>query len=174
MEGCSVDDPRASQVAVASIAAESPEGLASSVHDSISSTLEFMLIVGRLKANKRTGWVLRGVPGPESIADHMYRMAILSFLLPENTGLRRDHCIKLSLVHDLAESLVGDITPLCGVSKAEKHRREEDAMLRLRSLLLAQHSSVAEEMYQLYVRDCDGCVLGLNSGGWKDGGLGNE
>lgn len=144
-----MDDPRASQVAVASIAAESSEGLTSSVHDSISSTLEFMLIVGRLKANKRTGWVLRGVPGPESIADHMYRMAILSFLLPENTGLRRDHCIKLSLVHDLAESLVGDITPLCGVSKAEKHRREEDAMLRLRSLLLAHHSSVAEEMYQL-------------------------
>ncbi len=30
----------------------------------------------------------------------------------------------MALVHDLAECLVGDITPYCGVSKEEKHRRE--------------------------------------------------
>ena len=33
-------------------------------------------------------------------------------------------CIKMALVHDLAECTVGDITPHCGVSKEEKHRRE--------------------------------------------------
>lgn len=31
----------------------------------------------------------------------------------------------MSLVHDLAESLVGDITPNSGVSKEEKYRREQ-------------------------------------------------
>ena len=30
---------------------------------------------------KRTGWVRREVSGPESIADHMYRMAMMAFLL---------------------------------------------------------------------------------------------
>ena len=30
----------------------------------------------------------------------------------------------MALVHDLAESLVGDLTPQDGVSKAEKYRRE--------------------------------------------------
>lgn len=30
----------------------------------------------------------------------------------------------MALVHDLAESIVGDITPLCGVSKEEKIQRE--------------------------------------------------
>ena len=30
----------------------------------------------------------------------------------------------MALVHDLAESLVGDITPHDGVSKEEKYRRE--------------------------------------------------
>lgn len=34
-------------------------------------------------------------------------------------------CMKLSLVHDMAECIVGDITPSDNVSKAEKHRREE-------------------------------------------------
>lgn len=33
-----------------------------------------------------------------------------------------------ALVHDLAESIVGDITPYCGVSKEEKQRREMEAM----------------------------------------------
>ena len=34
-------------------------------------------------------------------------------------------CIKLSLVHDLAESIVGDIAPADGVDKEEKYRREK-------------------------------------------------
>lgn len=33
-------------------------------------------------------------------------------------------CIRMALVHDLAESIVGDITPDDGVSKEEKYRRE--------------------------------------------------
>ena len=31
----------------------------------------------------------------------------------------------MALVHDLAESIVGDLTPSCGVSKEEKRKREE-------------------------------------------------
>lgn len=38
------------------------------------------------------------------------------------------HCTKMALVHDMAESLVGDITPVEGVSKAEKSRREGTTM----------------------------------------------
>lgn len=36
-----------------------------------------------------------------------------------------DRCIKLALVHDMAECIVGDIAPADNISKAEKHRREE-------------------------------------------------
>ena len=31
----------------------------------------------------------------------------------------------MCLVHDMAESIVGDITPHCGVSVEDKHRQEE-------------------------------------------------
>lgn len=34
-------------------------------------------------------------------------------------------CLKMALVHDLAECIVGDITPHCGVSKEEKHQKEK-------------------------------------------------
>ena len=34
-------------------------------------------------------------------------------------------CVKVALVHDMCEAIVGDITPHCGVSVEEKHRREK-------------------------------------------------
>lgn len=34
-------------------------------------------------------------------------------------------CIKLSLVHDMAESIVGDLTPADRIDKSEKRLREE-------------------------------------------------
>ena len=33
---------------------------------------------------KRTGWLLRGINDCESIADHMYRMAIMFLVMPES------------------------------------------------------------------------------------------
>lgn len=53
----------------------------------------------------------------------MYRMGLLAFLI-ENPEIDKLRCMQIGLVHDLAESLVGDITPFCGVSKEEKHRLE--------------------------------------------------
>lgn len=41
----------------------------------------------------------------------------------------------LALVHDLAESIVGDITPYCGVSKEDKKQREMDAMREIAELI---------------------------------------
>lgn len=37
-------------------------------------------------------------------------------------------CCRMALVHDMAEALVGDITPVDGVSKVEKSRRESETM----------------------------------------------
>ena len=41
----------------------------------------------------------------------------------------------ISLVHDMAEALIGDITPQCGVSKQEKHLKELDAMEKIAAML---------------------------------------
>ncbi|XP_063993826.1 5'-deoxynucleotidase HDDC2 isoform X2 [Diachasmimorpha longicaudata] len=43
--------------------------------------------------------------------------------------------MEMALVHDLAEAIVGDITPHCGVPVAEKHRREDEAMVEISKLL---------------------------------------
>ena len=46
-------------------------------------------------------------------------------------------CLKMCLVHDMAESIVGDLTPHCGVSVEDKHRQEEEAMETLIKLVPA-------------------------------------
>lgn len=43
--------------------------------------------------------------------------------------------MQMALVHDLAECIVGDITPHCGVSAEDKHQREDKAMEEICELL---------------------------------------
>ncbi|PKS07391.1 hypothetical protein jhhlp_005993 [Lomentospora prolificans] len=91
-----------------------------------SSPLPFFHLLERLKTTQREGWRRFGISSCESIADHMYRMSILTFMTPPALAARIDvnRCMKMCLIHDMAESLVGDITPVDGVPKTEKNRRE--------------------------------------------------
>jgi putative hydrolases of HD superfamily len=128
------------------VAVPSATATPSATNDS-ASLLDFMLLVGRLKTTKRTGWVLRNVALPESIADHMYRMSLLALVISD--AGERDHAVKLALAHDLAEAIVGDLTPVCGVSKEEKFRREESAMVDIRDGCLRGNPAGAE-LYALW------------------------
>ncbi|CEH16519.1 Predicted hydrolases of HD superfamily [Ceraceosorus bombacis] len=92
-----------------------------------SKVLGFMHRLERLKINKRTGWYHHRISRPESIADHMYRMAVLAMLNPAQ-DVDVGKCVQLALVHDMAEAEVGDLTPLDGVDKDEKTKREAQAM----------------------------------------------
>jgi putative hydrolase of HD superfamily len=60
----------------------------------------------------------------------MYRMAIMTMLASPALASRIDisRCVQMALIHDMAESLVGDITPRDGILKPEKSRREEETM----------------------------------------------
>lgn len=118
----------------------------------VNYVLAFIQIVALLKVNKRTGWLDRGIPSKncESISDHMYRMSIISLILP-NAELDISKCVKISIIHDIAESLVGDITPFGGVSKEEKHRREYLTIKYLSSLVKPYNPVAAEEILELWL-----------------------
>jgi putative hydrolases of HD superfamily len=57
-------------------------------------------------------------------------MAMITFAAPPTIKSKLDmaKCMKMCLIHDMAESLVGDITPVDGVVKSEKSRREATTM----------------------------------------------
>jgi len=103
---------------------------------STDALLRFLHLAGKLKSTPRAGWALRGISRPESVADHSHRVALLALVLAPRAEPRLDvtRCVALGLVHDLAEALVGDITPYDGVDAGEKRRREEDAMRQLAGL----------------------------------------
>ncbi|KAI9742921.1 MAG: hypothetical protein M1818_003650 [Claussenomyces sp. TS43310] len=95
-----------------------------------TSPVPFFHVLERLKTTKREGWRRFGIDRGESISDHMYRMSLITMLAPPSLAARINipHCTKMALVHDMAEALVGDITPKDGVAKAEKSRRESTTM----------------------------------------------
>jgi len=88
-----------------------PSGPAPLDPAALKALVRFLQTVGRLKSLRRQGWVDRGVAAAESVADHVFRLAVMAWVLGRARGLEPDRLVRLALVHDLAESLVGDLTP---------------------------------------------------------------
>lgn len=151
------------------------EGEEEETEEGWAKVLQFMHTVERLKTNKRTGWMHHRVPRPESIADHMYRMAMLSLLCPAESDVDLGKCVQLAIVHDLAEAEVGDLTPLDGVDKQEKMRREKEAIqyfvhdllgssaAGLRIEALWEEYEARETKESKLVKDLDRFELGLQA-----------
>ena len=70
--------------------------------------------IGNLKRTPRNGWIDRGIPVDEveSVADHSFRVAALAWIASaQEPGLDRDRVVKLALLHDMAEAVIGDLPP---------------------------------------------------------------
>lgn len=116
-----------------------------------SYMLSFMKVLEQLKVQKRTGWLDYGLTKCESISDHMYRMGIISMLI-KNKEVNKDQCVKIALIHDMAESLVGDITPVDPIGKEEKHRREWETIKYISEKLIKPfNEEAAEEIKSLWL-----------------------
>ena len=84
-------------------------------------------------------------------------MSILTMLAPPaiSSKINIPRCTKMALIHDMAESLVGDLTPVDGVPKEEKNRREAATMDYICDTLLGKvHGGLAgkdiREIWQEY------------------------
>ncbi len=86
----------------------------------------------RLKHLPRTGWLVRGIAAPETVAAHSWQMALVALQLSVEYAGDYDFnkVIKLCLCHDLAESIIGDITP-CEAAYETKAEKEAAAMVQL-------------------------------------------
>lgn len=113
-----------------------------------AKAIDFLTLLHNLKSTKRTGWVKRGVHQPESIADHMYRMSMMGLICGADAETTT-RCIKLAIVHDVAEAIVGDITPHDGVSDEEKFSLEAAAIQKMRDTL-GSDVLAGEEIEQLW------------------------
>ncbi|CAG5138837.1 uncharacterized protein ALTATR162_LOCUS449 [Alternaria atra] len=114
----------------------------------------FLELIEALKTTPRRGWVLRGVPDPESVSDHMYRMAIMCLMAPGAHERLRMRAACMALVHDMGEALIGDITPSDGIT--QKHEREEMALKFLACTLRSSNPDFADLLLELWHEYEDG------------------
>ncbi len=89
---------------------------------------DFFQAVLKLKTIPRQGWKNKlGLKNPESVADHCYSLTAMAMLLSDVKGLNTEKIIRMALLHDLAESITGDLTP-DEISKSKKEKLERLAM----------------------------------------------
>jgi len=90
--------------------------------------LNFFHISANLKKIPRQGWIDKlSVNHPESVADHVFSMAIMGMIFSDLENQDTEKILKIILLHDLAESIMGDMTP-DQISKEEKIVLENKTM----------------------------------------------
>lgn len=100
----------------------------------MKNVMDFYLITNKLKNLERSGWKDDnwGVTAPriESVAEHTFGCCMLLFALNSEYNLNIDFekTLKMLVIHEIGESVIGDITPYDGISKEEKLETEHNAI----------------------------------------------
>ena len=108
---------------------------------------KFFEKVLELKNIPRQGWKEKlEIYNPESVADHSYSTAVISMILSDMKGLDSEKIVKMALLHDLAESIIGDITPE-HITKNEKIIKENNA---IKQILKNLPNTIAESYFEIW------------------------
>ncbi|ODR79259.1 phosphohydrolase [Haladaptatus sp. W1] len=129
-------------------------------------TIDALADAFALKDERRTGWQLREVSDPESVAGHTWGVALLCLQYGNEADIDTDRALRMALVHDLAEAKTGDVATRVNdadqrISAAEKDRREREAMADLAPALdpeirnLWEEYETRETPESVFVKDMD-------------------
>ncbi len=111
--------------------------------------LDFFKTAANLKKISRQGWINKlAIKNPESVADHSYSMAIIGMIISDLENYNSEKIMKMVLLHDLAESKIGDHTPE-QLDKKEKKDLENNAFHKiiknLPDLIKSQYLQIWQE-----------------------------
>ena len=145
---------------------------------------DFFQKVLELKNVPRQGWKDKlEINNPESVAEHSYATSVISMILSDMEGLNSEKIIRMALLHDLAESVIGDITP-DHITKNEKIGKENTAM---KQILKNLPSKIAETYFETwneyqenssqeanFIHDVDKLEMALQAKFYQDKGISKE
>ena len=96
----------------------------------IKNLIKFFLHIENLKTVKRKGWIIKSkVKEVESVAEHSYAATSIAMIISDLAGTNTEKVMKMMLIHDLPEGIIGDLVP---GENANKDMDEEEA---IRSIL---------------------------------------
>lgn len=127
----------------------------------VQGLIEFFIEIGKLKDMPRRGWVINRVENPETIAEHIFRATIMTWILgEEKEELNIERLLKMALVHDLCEVYAGDQTPYDPVLPDDEDELEE-LMQTWPRFSEDQKERVAREKHQKETESLEKLVFAL-------------
>lgn len=75
----------------------------------LTGTADFLYEMGHLKRVNRAGWLLLGIPLPESVAEHSFRVGVTGIVLATMEGADVGRVAALCIMHDSHETRIGDV-----------------------------------------------------------------
>jgi putative hydrolase of HD superfamily len=73
------------------------------------AVVAFLHEAGHLKNTPRSGWQLAGIPAPESVAEHSFRVGVLAYVIATMEGANADRSAAIALFHDVPEARTTDL-----------------------------------------------------------------
>ncbi len=119
----------------------------------LEQLVSFLHIAGKLKKEKRRGWIIKEIPEPESVSDHSFRLALMAMVFAQRQGLDVCKTIKMAIIHDLPEAICGDVAvrikeELQQIPNKEKKEKEEAALKEELKLLPKEIAKDVEELWR--------------------------
>lgn len=104
------------------------------MEEKLKNSMRFYMLATQLKYKIRSGWDKShwnvSKERVESIAEHVYGTCILALSIDSEfkTDLDINKVIKMLVLHELGEVIIGDITPFDNITLEEKMKKEHEAM----------------------------------------------
>jgi putative hydrolases of HD superfamily len=133
------------------------------VDQPLAGAATFLFEMGHLKHITRAGWLLLGIPQPETVAEHSFRVGIVGIALAALEGADVGRTAALCILHDAHETRIGDVpsvgrayvtTAVPEAISAHQTSAMPDAMAKVFQDLTAEYEA-AETLESLVARDAD-------------------
>lgn len=118
--------------------------------EKLNDAMRFYLLATQLKYKIRSGWDEThwnvSKERIESIAEHVYGTCILALSIDSEftTNLDINKVIKMLVIHEIGEVVIGDITPFDNITPEEKLKKEHEAIKEVLGNLIKK-----DEFYSL-------------------------
>ena len=118
--------------------------------DQMLRMIKFLNVAEKLKCELRHSWLSSG--RQESVAEHTWRMSLMVILFAPylSKPVDLEKCLKIAILHDLAEAKVGDIPVFETQNLKAKQRKqalEQSAMVELCASL---QDKLGDELFSLW------------------------